>query len=107
MFLFLLRYEPVKCLNNLQTFLPIEKYFNFKNVIRFDKKKKFFCAFSREIQSVKIKCLGSSKGRKYPRLDFNSRDYLEKFYNKTNKSFFKFLKKYSYQVPKWLTNQYF
>ena len=100
-----LRYEPVKCLNNLQKFLPVQNIFNFKSVIRFDRKKKFFCAFFKEKQPFRIKCLGSSKGRKYPKLDISSRAILEKFYNKTNKSFLKLLKKYSYQIPNWLINE--
>lgn len=100
-----LRYEPVKCLNSLQNFLPIQNYFNFKSVIRYDRKKKFFCVLLKEKQPKTIKCLGSSKGRKYSKLDIRTTEYLNKFYSKTNKLFFKLLKKYSFQIPKWLLNE--
>ena len=95
-----LKYEPVKCMNKLQKFLPIQQFKDYRNVLRFDKKKNFFCTYFK--LHKRVKCLGSSKGRKYIKLDLKSRSYLSNFYNKTNILLHRLLKKYSFQIPKWL-----
>ena len=70
-----LKYEPVDCLNKLQSFLPVQERINFRSVIKFDRKKNQFCTFYKRPLN-RVKCLGSSKGRKYPALDMDSRLYL-------------------------------
>ena len=95
-----LKHEPVKCMEKLQRFLPITSRIDYNRVIKYDAKKRFFCAYLR--RPKRVKCLGASKGRKYAPLDAQSRDYLRLFYNKTNSLFRRLLVKYAYQIPRWL-----
>jgi heparan sulfate N-deacetylase/N-sulfotransferase NDST2 len=86
-----LTYQPVKILNELQTFLNVDYYLDYKNLLKYNKRKGFFCVKTSSV----VKCLGSSKGKKYPKLDDLSQGYLNHFYNESNKKFHTLLKRLS------------
>ena len=88
---------------SLQEFIQVDRFVNYKKIIKYNKKKKFFCVH--ELKFSRIKCLGSSKGRIYSKMDDKSRHFLNEFYKNSNKLFFKLLIKYKYQVPIWLKKQ--
>jgi hypothetical protein len=83
--------------------MQVDRFFNYKKIIKYNKKKKFFCIH--EIKINRIKCLGASKGRIYSPMDEKSRIYLNEFYKNANKIFLKLLNKYKYHVPNWLKKQ--
>ena len=96
----LLRIKPFQCLNDLQKRIPqIDVFVDYKFLLKFNKKKGFFCPFDR--QKNVTKCLGSSKGRKYDKIDPVSEIFLKNFYKEPNKKFFNFLIKHSYSMPLW------
>lgn len=96
----LLRTKPYECLNQLQKQLAIETRIDYKQILKFNKKKGFYCVNYER----KVKCLGQSKGRHYPAIDSNSKAYLTSYYNNSNKKFYDFLRRYSYNIPMWLKN---
>ena len=94
------RENPTESLMSLQTKLGLSHKIDYSKILRFNRKKGFYCYT--ELNNTK--CLGKSKGRKYQKLDIMTRAYLENFFNQSNYEFFKFLKrklKY-FQIPKWL-----
>lgn len=95
-----LKHRPYLVMNSIQKYMNSSKFFDYKNLLVYDAKKKFYCLKKRlgKIQ----RCLGSSKGRKYEKLDENSYLYLRNFYQKYNVQLFNFLKKNLFNLPKWL-----
>lgn len=91
----LLRRQPYKCLNDLQKKLGLETEIDFKKMLKYNKKKGFYCVNG-------TKCLGQSKGRQYPALDLKSKTYLVNFYRDSNRKLLNLFKKYAYSVPTWL-----
>ena len=77
-----------------------ETLYEAKQILKFNKKKGFYCVNYER----KVKCLGQSKGRHYPAIDSNSKAYLTSYYNNSNKKFYDFLRRYSYNIPMWLKN---
>jgi heparan sulfate N-deacetylase/N-sulfotransferase NDST2 len=94
--------EPYTVLNRLQKFLSLENIVDYKRILKYDKKKGFFCLNFEN----KNKCLGASKGRNYSALDDETRDYLMKFYRKPNHLFSKLLNKMNLKIPTWLNSNF-
>lgn len=69
---------------------------------RFDPKKGFYC---QTMSNNKSKCLGRSKGRKYPPMDQKSMAVLQQFYSKHNVALSHLLEKYKYRIPNWLEQE--
>ncbi|KAF1758713.1 hypothetical protein GCK72_015173 [Caenorhabditis remanei] len=92
-----LKEQPVKVLATLTKWLDLPDY-PYESHIRFSKSKGYFCRFIDE----KTKCLGESKGRKYPEMDEELRMKLDKIFSLDNSSLYKFLKKNRLRIPKWL-----
>ena len=65
----------------------------------YSERKRFHCL------SVhgKFHCLGAGKGRQYPPMETADVAYLEDFYRRDNLLLRELLKKFSYQLPTWLT----
>lgn len=103
----LLKLKPSLVLDQLQTRLNIEPKINYKKRLIFDKKKGFYCLIINNQQKHKNStriCLGSSKGRRYDRIDEKAKSYLDSFYAESNSKFLKLLKiKLNYSIlPLWL-----
>jgi len=96
-----LKYNPVAVMNKLQHFLQISPFFDYNNSLVFDKNKGFFCMVTGE----RKKCLGKGKGRKYPPMDQDSKEWLKKYYRKSNEHLEKLLTKLGYSIPTWLTEE--
>ena len=93
-----LRNQPFETMFKLQKMMNVNLILDYKRILKYDKKKKFFCIYNK-----KSKCLGSSKGRSYPKLnDTFIIDYLNEYFNKSNILFYNLLKSHSFEVPKWL-----
>ena len=52
-----LKTDPIPLMNRLQKQLHVEKYYDYRKLIKFDEKKGFFCP----LQNGKTHCLGKSK----------------------------------------------
>ena len=88
-------------MNKLQHFLQISPFFDYNNSLVFDKNMGFFCMKTGE----KKKCLGKGKGRKYPPMDQYSKEWLKKYYRKSNEHLEKLFTKLGYSIPTWLTEE--
>jgi heparan sulfate N-deacetylase/N-sulfotransferase NDST2 len=69
-----LKANPVVVMNALQKELNITPFFDYANHLTFDEKKGFFC---QSTGGGKTKCLGKSKGRKYPPMDDKSAAFVK------------------------------
>jgi heparan sulfate N-deacetylase/N-sulfotransferase NDST2 len=100
----LFRLSPHVCLNDLQSFLQVNATYRleYKNVLRFNKKKNFSCYLLKNGQE---KCLGASKGRKYEKMDSQSMAFLSSYYSDWNKNLYRLLKFYDFTIPIWLKKQ--
>ena len=77
----------------------INVFVDYKFLLKFSKKKGFFCPFDTKKNATK--CLGPSKGRKYAQIDAKSELFLKNFYKEPNKKFSNFLIKHAYSMPLW------
>lgn len=93
-----LKFNPVAVMNQLQHFLQITPFFDYKESLVFDKNKGFYC----QVVNGRRKCLGKGKGRSYPRMDSFSQDWLQKYYKKPNENLEKLLIRLGYEIPTWL-----
>ena len=106
----LLKSNPHISMDQLQDHLDLNLKLNYKSLLKYDKKKKFFCWLERDSfgDLRRKKCLGQSKGRKYIQLSNTTRTYLNNYFYKSNMEFYNLLiknfvniqKKFS--IPKWL-----
>lgn len=96
-----LKNDPVTVMNNLQSSLNIQTFFDYSNNLFFDKSKGFYCMKVRG----KKKCLGKGKGRAYPPMNQTSVEWLSKYYKKFNENLKELLLKYGYTLPEWLTSE--
>ncbi|KAG1678537.1 Bifunctional heparan sulfate N-deacetylase/N-sulfotransferase 1 [Nymphon striatum] len=95
-----LKLNPVTVMNNVQKFLNIKPYFDFAHHLKFDRSKGFFCQVLGS--SNKTKCLGRSKGRLYPQMDFRSEKFLRTYYRSHNIALSQLLSKLGQEIPGWL-----
>ncbi|RXM29794.1 Bifunctional heparan sulfate N-deacetylase/N-sulfotransferase 2 [Acipenser ruthenus] len=61
-----LRLKPVSVLDGVQRFLGVSPLFNYTQALTFDDSKGFWC---QRLEAGRTRCLGKSKGRKYPDLE--------------------------------------
>ena len=66
---------------------------------RYDPVKGFYCVV---LDNGQTKCLGKSKGHKYPSLDKASERYLRHYYKRHNSHLSKLLASFNTEVPEWL-----
>lgn len=84
-------------LNSLSKWLDLPE-FPFETYIRYSPSKGFHC----RLLDGKTKCLGESKGRKYPEMPENLRRKLDKIFSLDNSALYKFLRKNRLKIPTWL-----
>ncbi|XP_065315533.1 bifunctional heparan sulfate N-deacetylase/N-sulfotransferase 4-like [Gordionus sp. m RMFG-2023] len=79
-------------MTSLQNNLHLDAKINYKENLRFDTTKKFYCLKN----NTKVKCMPKSKGRNYPPLDQTTRDFLDQYY-----------KPYNTELKRWLNDRKF
>nr|XP_039273995.1 bifunctional heparan sulfate N-deacetylase/N-sulfotransferase 3-like [Styela clava] len=92
--------DPITVLQRLQKSLGLPNIFDYSEAIRFDERKGFFC----KIQDGGNKCLGKSKGRKYPEMSEDSRRYLDEYYEHSNTRLVQILQGLQHPIPTWLSS---
>uniref|UniRef100_A0A8C0H7D1 Bifunctional heparan sulfate N-deacetylase/N-sulfotransferase 1 n=1 Tax=Chelonoidis abingdonii TaxID=106734 RepID=A0A8C0H7D1_CHEAB len=98
----LLRTEPAKVMETVQKFLGVTNFIDYHKTLAFDPKKGFWCQL---LEGGKTKCLGKSKGRKYPEMDSDSRAFLRDYYRDHNVELSKLLYKMGQTLPTWLREE--
>lgn len=58
-----LRSHPALVMEGIQRFLGVTPIFNYTQALTYDESKGFWC---QRVEGGRPKCLGKSKGRKYP-----------------------------------------
>ena len=97
-----LRHNPASVMDNIQKFLGVTPLFNYTQALRFDEAKGFWCQL---LDGGKTKCLGKSKGRKYPDMDSSSRLFLRDFYREHNIELSKLMNRLGQPLPTWLREE--
>ncbi|MFT7796277.1 bifunctional heparan sulfate N-deacetylase/N-sulfotransferase 1-like isoform X1, partial [Arapaima gigas] len=98
----MLRSEPASVMDKIQRFLGLANVVNYHKILAFDPKKGFWCQL---LDGGKTKCLGKSKGRKYPDMDSDSRSFLKEYYREHNIELSKLLYKMGQPLPSWLREE--
>lgn len=94
-----LKLDPVAVMNKLQHFLKIKPFLDYRDHLRYDSRKGFFCQV---IPQNSIKCLGRSKGRQYPPMEPRAEKFLKTFYLSHNVALSKLLTRLRQPIPSWL-----
>ncbi|XP_017897740.1 bifunctional heparan sulfate N-deacetylase/N-sulfotransferase 2 isoform X4 [Ovis aries] len=97
-----LRTNPAASMESIQKFLGITPFLNYTRTLRFDEDKGFWC---QGLEGGKTRCLGKSKGRKYPDMDAESRLFLMDFFRNHNLELSKLLSRLGQPVPSWLREE--
>ncbi|XP_023845343.1 bifunctional heparan sulfate N-deacetylase/N-sulfotransferase 1 isoform X2 [Salvelinus sp. IW2-2015] len=97
-----LKTEPASVMDRIQKFLGLVNTVNYHNILAFDPKKGFWCQL---LEGGKTKCLGKSKGRKYPDMDPESQSFLREHYRDHNIELSKLLYRMGQPLPSWLREQ--
>uniref|UniRef100_A0AAY4BIB0 Bifunctional heparan sulfate N-deacetylase/N-sulfotransferase 1 n=1 Tax=Denticeps clupeoides TaxID=299321 RepID=A0AAY4BIB0_9TELE len=98
----MLRTEPASIMDKIQKFLTVTNTLNYHKILAFDPKKGFWCQL---LDGGKTKCLGKSKGRRYPDMDADSRNFLREQYREPNIELSKLLYKMGQPLPSWLREE--
>ena len=94
-----LKSDPATVMSRLQIFLKIEPYIEYKELLRFDAKKGFFCQVT---STNTTKCLGRGKGRIYLPIEPRAEKFMHAFYMSHNVALTKLLTKLHQPTPPWL-----
>lgn len=97
-----LKDNPAEVMYWMQRWLGIKQVKDYKKMLKFDKKKGFFCQVQ---ENGRNKCLGKSKGRKYPEMEQKTREYLDHYYREPNKRLYALLDEMDKPKPSWLVKQ--
>ncbi|XP_021416576.2 bifunctional heparan sulfate N-deacetylase/N-sulfotransferase 1 isoform X2 [Oncorhynchus mykiss] len=97
-----LKTEPASVMDRIQKFLGLVNTVNYHNILAFDPKKGFWCQL---LEGGKTKCLGKSKGRRYPDMDPESQSFLREHYRDHNIELSKLLYRMGQPLPSWLREQ--
>ncbi|CAD7675685.1 bifunctional heparan sulfate N-deacetylase/N-sulfotransferase 2 isoform X1 [Vulpes vulpes] len=97
-----LRTNPAASMESIQKFLGITPFLNYTRTLRFDEDKGFWC---QGLEGGKTRCLGKSKGRRYPDMDTESRLFLTDFFRNHNLDLSKLLSRLGQPVPSWLREE--
>nr|XP_030719841.1 bifunctional heparan sulfate N-deacetylase/N-sulfotransferase 4 isoform X2 [Globicephala melas] len=97
-----LRSDPVTVMDEVQKFLGVTPHYNYSEALTFDPQKGFWCQL---LEGGKTKCLGKSKGRKYPPMDSESRTFLSNYYRDHNVELSKLLHRLGQPLPSWLRQE--
>ena len=77
--------DPVKEVTRVEQFLNVPSYFK-PDMFYFNETKGFYC-WKRAISNTKVRCLGSSKGRKHPEVSEKTISKLRQFFKPHMKEF--------------------
>nr|XP_020658441.1 bifunctional heparan sulfate N-deacetylase/N-sulfotransferase 4 [Pogona vitticeps] len=97
-----LRSDPASIMDEVQKFLGVSPHYNYSEALTFDPQKGFWCQL---LEGGKTKCLGKSKGRKYPPMDQESREFLSNYYRDQNVELSKLLHRLGQPLPSWLRQE--
>ncbi|XP_028714950.1 bifunctional heparan sulfate N-deacetylase/N-sulfotransferase 4 [Peromyscus leucopus] len=97
-----LRSDPATVMDEVQKFLGVTPHYNYSDALTFDPQKGFWCQL---LEGGKTKCLGKSKGRKYPPMDPESRTFLSNYYRDHNVELSKLLHRLGQPLPSWLRQE--
>uniref|UniRef100_A0A8C8SRE3 [heparan sulfate]-glucosamine N-sulfotransferase n=1 Tax=Pelusios castaneus TaxID=367368 RepID=A0A8C8SRE3_9SAUR len=97
-----LRSDPATVMDEVQKFLGVSPHYNYSEALTFDPQKGFWCQL---LEGGKTKCLGKSKGRKYPPMDQESRAFLSSYYRDHNVELSKLLHRLGQPLPYWLRQE--
>ncbi|XP_059844764.1 bifunctional heparan sulfate N-deacetylase/N-sulfotransferase 4 isoform X2 [Hypanus sabinus] len=97
-----LRTDPAAVMDEVQKFLGVSHFYNYSQALTFDPQKGFWCQL---LEGGKTKCLGKSKGRKYPAMDVESRTFLSRYYKDHNIELSKLFYKLGLPLPTWLREE--
>uniref|UniRef100_UPI00398E9AF3 bifunctional heparan sulfate N-deacetylase/N-sulfotransferase 4-like isoform X2 n=1 Tax=Pristiophorus japonicus TaxID=55135 RepID=UPI00398E9AF3 len=97
-----LRTGPAAVMDGVQKFLGVSQYYNYSQALTFDPQKGFWCQL---LEGGKTKCLGKSKGRKYPAMDLESRTFLSRYYKDHNIELSKLFYRLGLPLPAWLREE--
>ncbi|NXI33124.1 NDST3 sulfotransferase, partial [Sterrhoptilus dennistouni] len=97
-----LRSDPATVMDEVQKFLGVSPHYNYSEALTFDSHKGFWCQL---LEEGKTKCLGKSKGRKYPPMDSECRAFLSSYYRDHNVELSKLLHKLGQPLPSWLRQE--
>ncbi|KAK2922160.1 bifunctional heparan sulfate N-deacetylase/N-sulfotransferase 2 [Channa argus] len=95
----LLRTNPALVMDGIQRFLSITPVFNYTQALIYDDSKGFWC---QRMEGGRAKCLGKSKGRKYPEMTPESRAFLTEYYREHNMELLRLLNRLGQPLPSWL-----
>uniref|UniRef100_A0A8C2A9V3 Bifunctional heparan sulfate N-deacetylase/N-sulfotransferase 1 n=1 Tax=Cyprinus carpio TaxID=7962 RepID=A0A8C2A9V3_CYPCA len=94
-----LKTDPATVMQKIQTFLGLENQVDYHKILAFDPKKGFWCQL---LDGGRTKCLGKSKGQRYPDMDKQSQVFLRSYYRDANIQLSKLLYKTAQVLPGWL-----
>ncbi|XP_066549040.1 bifunctional heparan sulfate N-deacetylase/N-sulfotransferase 2 [Amia ocellicauda] len=97
-----LRTRPALVMDSVQRFLGVTPLYNYTQALMFDDSKGFWC---QRLEGGRAKCLGKSKGRKYPDMDPETRSFLTEFYRDHNMELLKLLNRLGHALPAWLREE--
>ncbi|XP_028452737.1 bifunctional heparan sulfate N-deacetylase/N-sulfotransferase 4 isoform X3 [Perca flavescens] len=97
-----LRTDPAAVMDEVQKFLGVTPHFNYSQALTFDPQKGFWCQL---LEGGKTKCLGKSKGRKYPPMEPEAHAYLSRYYREHNVELSKLLHRLGQPLPSWLREE--
>uniref|UniRef100_A0A8C5LP71 Bifunctional heparan sulfate N-deacetylase/N-sulfotransferase 1 n=1 Tax=Leptobrachium leishanense TaxID=445787 RepID=A0A8C5LP71_9ANUR len=97
-----LRTDPANVMDEVQRFLGVSPHYNYSEALTFDSHKGFWCQL---LEEGKTKCLGKSKGRKYPAMDSECRTFLSIYYRDHNVELSKLLHRLGQPLPSWLRQE--
>ncbi|NXL46228.1 NDST4 sulfotransferase, partial [Podilymbus podiceps] len=97
-----LRSDPATVMDEVQKFLGVSPHYNYSEALTFDPQKGFWCQL---LEGGKTKCLGKSKGRKYPPMDQEARAFLSSYYRDHNVELSKLLHRLGQPLPSWLRQE--
>ncbi|XP_019600085.2 bifunctional heparan sulfate N-deacetylase/N-sulfotransferase 3 [Rhinolophus sinicus] len=97
-----LRMDPATVMDEVQKFLGVSRHYNYSEALTFDSHKGFWCQL---LEEGKTKCLGKSKGRKYPPMGPDSRAFLSTYYRQHNVELSKLLHRLGQPLPAWLRHE--
>ncbi|XP_016109996.1 bifunctional heparan sulfate N-deacetylase/N-sulfotransferase 2-like [Sinocyclocheilus grahami] len=98
----LLRSNPALVMDGIQQFLGVTPIFNYTQALVFDEGKGFWC---QRLEGGRPKCLGKSKGRKYPEMAPETRAFLTEYYLEHNLELFRLLNRLGQALPTWLREE--
>ncbi|MEQ2249535.1 Bifunctional heparan sulfate N-deacetylase/N-sulfotransferase 1, partial [Ilyodon furcidens] len=98
----ILKSEPASVMDKIQKFLGLSNVINYHKILAFDPKKGFWCQL---LEGGKTKCLGKSKGRRYPDMDPESQEFLRDYYRDHNIELSKLLYRMGQPLPSWLREE--